>query len=533
MSERDAHNGNRSRNGRSLARNAYINFVGQGAPIVVALFSIPLLIKLLGTERFGVLALAWVVMGYFGLFDLGLGRATTKFVAEYRARNETEALPRLVWSSLVVHVLLGLLGGTILALLTPWLTHDILNIPTPLLRETEVSFYLLAVSVPLVVTTAALRGILEAIQRFDLVNWIKVPASIANYLGPLLILSLTDGLTAVVGFLICTRGIVLLAHLLLCMRAFPELSRGFGFELALVKPLLGFGGWLTVASFIGPSMVSIDRFMLGALGSLTAVTLYTTPYEIVTKLIIFPTSLLAVLFPAFSAMAVDRVHDMRRLYMRAIKYLLVLVAPVVGILLSLSYDLLSLWVAADFATESAPVAQWLAIGILVNVLSQVAVTVLQGVGRADITAKLLLVQLPLYAVSVWFLVGLLGATGVAIAWTLQVTLAAVMLFVAANRVLPAALGRSESHFSWFDVVVVAGFLLAFFGVGLTVSSVALILRVAAVAILLVLFVSWEWLIFLKPADRKAFVGGLQLRDAPVKGAAFANGAELTQRRSSR
>ena len=73
--------------GRTLVRNMIWNLIGQGAPLFVALFAIPLLIKGLGTERFGVLVLAWMVVGYFTLFDLGIGRATTKYTSEYLAKR--------------------------------------------------------------------------------------------------------------------------------------------------------------------------------------------------------------------------------------------------------------------------------------------------------------------------------------------------------------------------------------------------------------------------------------------------------------
>jgi len=57
--------------GSRLSRNTVLNLVGQCAPLLVAIFAIPLLIRGLGTDRFGVLTLAWVVIGYFSLFDLG------------------------------------------------------------------------------------------------------------------------------------------------------------------------------------------------------------------------------------------------------------------------------------------------------------------------------------------------------------------------------------------------------------------------------------------------------------------------------
>jgi O-antigen/teichoic acid export membrane protein len=276
-----------------------------------------------------------------------------------------------------------------------------------------------------------------------------------------------------------------------------------------MKPLMFFGGWLTVSSFIGPSMVAIDRFMIGAFVSLSAVTLYATPYEAVTKLTVFPASLLAVLFPAFSAMSVDRARELRKLYFRAIKYLLVLVAPPVGVVLALAYELLSWWVTPGFAEASASVAQWLAVGILVNVLSYVPVTVLQGVGRADVVSKLLMAQLPLYAVTVWYMVDAFGIIGVAVSWAAHMALATVVLLIAADRLLPASTKAPEEHFFWTSTVVVCGSLLIFLGVGLFWAE-AVVWKVVATIVFLIVFVLWEWFHFLGSSDRAAFVQGARV-----------------------
>ena len=66
--------------GSLLARNTLWNLLGQVAPMSVALFAIPMLIRRVGTDRFGILTIAWMVVGYFSLFDLGLGRAMTNLV---------------------------------------------------------------------------------------------------------------------------------------------------------------------------------------------------------------------------------------------------------------------------------------------------------------------------------------------------------------------------------------------------------------------------------------------------------------------
>ena len=76
--------------GRRLARNVFWNLLGVGTPLLVAVVAIPRLIEALGTDRFGVLTLAWMVVGYFGLLDLGLGRALTKLVAERLGKGQDE-----------------------------------------------------------------------------------------------------------------------------------------------------------------------------------------------------------------------------------------------------------------------------------------------------------------------------------------------------------------------------------------------------------------------------------------------------------
>jgi O-antigen/teichoic acid export membrane protein len=490
-------------NKRPIARNTLWNFFGMAAPVLVALFTIPLIIKGLGTDRFGLLALAWVVMGYFGLFDFGLGLATTRFVAEYVETKKIGALPGLIWTSATFHAGLGLLGGFALWLLTPWLTADVLKIPAQLVAEAEISFYLLAASVPLIVLTAAFRGVLEALHRFDLVNQVKIPASTVNYLAPLLVLLFTKNLAAVVAVIIISRGVVFLVYFFLCLRQLPDLKSRYTFQTEFLKPLVKFGGWLTITNMLNPVIVSLDRFLIGALVSVSAVSYYATPYEVVTKLWIFSASLLAALFPVFSAMSANRRSEIRGLSRRAVYYLLAAVVPIVGVLLATADELLFLWVGPDFAAHSAQVARWLAIGTLINVLAQVPFAVLLGLGRADVTAKLLAVQMPLYAAAVWFFATRFGIAGVAFAWDARCAVDAALLFFAADRLLPAPEQIIKDHQPVSKLIVVALFLAGFWLVSLVNI---LILKIMFTIICLSLLLFWEWVYLLCESDRETLLG---------------------------
>src|SRR3989442_15793078 len=106
----------------ALMRHASWNLLGFAVPLVAAVFTIPVLIRGLGVERFGVLTIGWVIVGYFAMFDLGMGQATTRAVATHIARGNREGLSTVVWSSFAAHLTLGLGGAAAFVSLVPWIS---------------------------------------------------------------------------------------------------------------------------------------------------------------------------------------------------------------------------------------------------------------------------------------------------------------------------------------------------------------------------------------------------------------------------
>ena len=406
--------------GSLLARNTLINLIGQALPLVVAVVTMPFVVRGLGLERFGILALAWAVLGYFNIFDLGLGRAATKFVAEALGRDEQERVPAIVWTTVSVQAAFGVVGGLILAGITPLLVELILNIPQELVVEARLSFYLLALSFPMVLISSSFRGALEAAQRFDLVNAVRAPFSALNFLSPLVGVLLGWDLPGIVVLLVISRVLSLIILYWLCIHVFPSLKGMFRFHRAELRALAGFSKWLTITNVVVPIFVYLDRFLIGSLLTISAVSYYTVPYEVVSRLLIIPASLTGVLFPAFSSLSSNGDQDELNVNVtRSIKYIATAMMLPTVIFLLFAEDILRIWLGNDFALESASVFRLLSVSVLFNAIGYIPFSLIQGVGRPDIVAKYLLIELPLYAGIAFFLILRLGINGAALAWCLR------------------------------------------------------------------------------------------------------------------
>lgn len=419
-----------------LALNTVYSLVGQGIPLLAAVFTIPLLIKGMGTDRFGILTLAWIVVSYFSLFDLGLGRALTQLVAEAVGKGEDEkTIAELVWTASFLMMGLGLIGSSVFVVLSPWITYDILKLPEALQQETLGAFRILAFSIPAVTISAGFNGVLAALQRFDLINMIRIPLGLFTFIGPLVALSFSTHLAAVMAVLVIGRFAFAGMYCMGCFHTMPLLRKKMRFSRKLISPLLRFGSWMTISNIVSPLMVSMDRFLIGSIISISAVAYYTTPYELVTKVLIVPAALVSVLFPAFSATFGTSRKQAGQIFDIGMKFTFLLLYPIIFLIVLFAPDGLNLWLGKEFALNSSSVLQWLSIGVLINGLAQVPFALIQGLGKPDVTAKLHFIELPFYAISLWYFARTYGIVGAAYTWTLRVAFDFIFLSLVSRRFL--------------------------------------------------------------------------------------------------
>lgn len=414
----------------SVRRNALWNLMGLGLPLVVGAALIPYLLRGMGVEAFGVLTLIWALIGYFSLFDLGLGRALTQQVAQRVAVGDRASIPGLVRSGLLLVSAAGLFGAVVLASGASMLATSVLKVSEALRHEVRLGLLLAALGIPLTTVTAGLRGVLEAFEDFRDINLLRVLQGVASFALPAACIAwVGPSLVPMVAVLMAARLVFCVAHWQLVRRRLGTNVNVWrsGMDPAQIRLLLSFGAWMTVSNIIGPLMVTADRFVIANVLGAAVVAYYTVPSEVTARLLILPGALTGALFPRFASLLSHDMPAARALYQRCVLLVAAVLLPVCIAAAFAAHWALTLWLGADFADRSAPVAAILALGMLLNGVAFVPFAAIQAAGFARVTAKLHLIEAAVYFPLLFYGLHAFGLPGAAMAWTVRVGLDLALL----------------------------------------------------------------------------------------------------------
>jgi len=345
----------------SIARNTVYNLAGGLVPLVVALVTVPLYLHQIGEARYGVLAIVWLLLGYFGLFDLGLSRATANHIARLPAEAGRER-EEVFWTACILNVGFGLLGGLALYFVGGPLLGHWFKMSAGLHGEALAALPWVAVSVPIATLTAVLTGALEGQERFGIVNLIQASGTLLFQVFPLVAaFVIGPSLVVVIPVAVAVRAIsaiplALAVKAKLPLRGLPQ------FHVTRIRELLGYGAWVTVTNIVSPVLVSIDRFLIGVMMGASAVAYYAVPFNLVTKASILPSALSRSLFPRLSAQNRGEATIISR---DAVRTLAAVSTPLVVLIIFVIRPFLEVWVGRGFSVEAAPVGQLL-LGTSIN-----------------------------------------------------------------------------------------------------------------------------------------------------------------------
>jgi O-antigen/teichoic acid export membrane protein len=351
------------------------------ASALLGIVVLPFNLKYLGEANYGLLTLVASVTTYFSVLELGYGGAIVRYVAEFRARRDPQALNEVLSTMFFVFSAIGvfayLLAATI-ALLLP----SIFNLTPDQIAPARIVLLIIGVQVSLYFVFAVFGGVINGFELYSINNIAGGVFNVAAAVVNLLVLWLGYGIIEVVASTTAMRVAPFLIYRRNAYKAFPALEiRRAHFRWSRLRELTGFSAYLAVIDWSARLTYTTDFFILGMFLNTTVVAVYAVAQRLAEGLLRMTNQLHTFLFPAVVTHAVDGgMEGQRRLFVRATRFQLAVALGLCGGVAATADVLVRAWVGPGYEASASVLRVLCAIVVIRTMLSMPA-TVLKGTGH--------------------------------------------------------------------------------------------------------------------------------------------------------
>ena len=396
--------------------------------MLIGLLTLPYLLNEIGVGRLGVLMLNWSLIGYFSIFDFGLGRALTYKISALRAEHQSGHIYSVAYFGLLCMLLIGVFSAAIVISCVYIFGISWLNINSDFYQDAYYSIILSGLAIPFTTLTSGMKGVLEGFENFKAVNILKSILGISNFLVPVLAVQFFGpNLVLIVAGLIFARFIVMLMHYLVINRLIVRPIHHQNHIVYGYKELIHFGAWMTVSNIVSPLMSLADRFIISHFDGSASVAYYSVPFDFMFRLLMIPAALTTTLFPFFSKELKLNPQKVRSHFIQSQILIGFGMSLCCSLLAIFSHYGLTLWMGSDFADHSYQIAMIIAFGIVFNSLGQAPLMLIQATGRVKLTSIIHLVEFVFYAPTLILAVKHNGVIGAAVVWVARVMIDCIVL----------------------------------------------------------------------------------------------------------
>lgn len=421
-----------------LARNSFYYAIKSVVALVSLLLVTPYIIHDVGTELYGVWALAAVIISYAQLSDFGLGESVVRHAAAFFEGRDETGLNRLVNTVLILYLLLALILGGLAWWSLPVVARSLLLIPDHLLNEAVLIFRWSVLIFFVNLVMGVFASLVVATQQIGYVTAVNIASTCLGAVGTFFFIWQGFGLRGLVATNALVALFVAVTNLVLARQLFPglRLRPWLWVDRGMLRQIYTYSWKVQAANLAQLLVFQVDRILLSRFLGLEAVALYEIGSSIAAYARTFMTALFSPMLPAAAVLHLhaDR-EQLAGLYRRACKFLVLLAIPFVLLVMALAPAFITLWVGPGFELAALTLQLLLPV-YLVNVLTVPGVFVLNGIGRPQFAMRAALCAGGINFLLCLLLVQWAGYFGLIAGVALSLVLAAGYFFVMLHRELP-------------------------------------------------------------------------------------------------
>lgn len=404
----------------SVRSNFAANLIGQAWVALIQLLVVPLYIKLLGIEAYGLIGFFVALQMTVQVLDLGFGQTLTREMARRKAVENGLADARsLIKTVAMVYSAVATLIGLVVVLAAPVLASEVIHTEILDRESVQYSIMMMGLLIPVLWGVNLFQGALMGMERQVLVNGMRIAMATIGAAGAVLVLWLVSSEITVFFLWQIAAGIASwIATGWILHRSLPAAPSVF--SATLLKEVWRFAAGMSGITVGGIILAQLDKWLLINLLPLGDYGHYVLAAVVANALYLVITPLFSSIFPRMTVLRAQGDEDgLARLYHSSAQYIATLALPMATVIALFSEEILRLWTQdAEIARGAAPVVSILVWGTALNGLMNVPYALQLATGLTRLALGLVILKLVLFGPAIVLLTLKFGAAGAATAWLL-------------------------------------------------------------------------------------------------------------------
>ena len=404
----------------SLKRNVVANYLGQGWRALMALAFVPLYIRYLGIEAYGLIGMFAILQSWLGLLDMGMKPALGREMARFTGGlHETGYIRDLLRSIEAIGVLIAAVIALGVWAASDWLAAD-------WLRPEALNVEIVAQAVAIMGAVTALRFIeqiyasaISGLQRQVLLNVVSSAMATARALGAVAVLVLVS---PTISAFFVWQGLVSIVTVALFAiathKALPASPGRARFSWPALSSIWRFSAGMLTITLLSLLLTQLDKLLLSKLLSLAAFGYYALAGVVANSLYMLAAPVTSAFYPRFTELVTrDDEAGLRTTYHQAAQMVTVLMGAGAIVLLTMGEIVLFVWTGdAVLSRQVGPVLSVLALGTLLHGLMWVPYQMQLAFGWTTLAIRINIVAVVVLIPIIMFTVPRFGPIGAAWGW---------------------------------------------------------------------------------------------------------------------
>lgn len=338
-----------------IKRNIVANYIGQGYTVAVGIAVLPLYLKLLGAEGYGLVGFFMVIQSWLQILDMGISPAFAREVARIRGENRDFGhLKELLHSLELFYLALALAISLSVCGAGPWIARSWLKVEHLPLAEVTYCISLMGVMIGVRCLAAIYSSGIKGMECQVWLNAASVAVATLRFGGGYVLLAFAGGGAArFFEYQLVVAVLELVAMGSRFYAVLPAAGAAFRFSWAAVRAILPFAGGVAYSACIWLLLTQLDKLLLSHLLPLKEYGYFAVVTVVANGIVLVSTPMSQALLPKMTyLLAQGREGEMLALYRKASRFIAVVVFPLAGTVAIYAPELLYAW------TGDAAAARW-------------------------------------------------------------------------------------------------------------------------------------------------------------------------------